>query len=68
MLTEKVKGLSIIQGLALTKDYMVTLVAIELGPTRLRCALLPLEALHTALKEYQKRSDDVAQGSFTQGT
>lgn len=68
MLTEKVKGLSVIQGLALTKDTMLTLITIELGPTRLRCALLPLEALHTALKEYQKRSDNVAQSSFTEGT
>jgi len=68
MLTGKVKELSLAQGLALTKDDMLALVNIQLGPTRLRCALLPLEALHTALKEYQRRNDDAAQSSFTAGT
>ena len=30
----------------LDKDFMIKLLGIELGPTRIRCALLPLEALH----------------------
>lgn len=34
---------------ALAKDDMLALVGISLGPTRLRCALLSLEALHNAL-------------------
>lgn len=36
----------------LTTEYMQELVAIPLGPTRLRCALLPLEALQNGLKSY----------------
>lgn len=36
----------------LTKDDMIKLVGIELGPTRLRCALLALEALHEGIKSY----------------
>lgn len=34
---------------ALGKDAMLALIGIPLGPTRLRCALLSLEALHEAL-------------------
>lgn len=34
---------------ALHKDDMLGLVGISLGPTRLRCALLSLEALHEGL-------------------
>ena len=32
-----------------TKDDMLSLLGISLGPTRLRCALLALECLHNAL-------------------
>jgi len=39
---------------SLTKELMVELVGIELGPTRLKCALLPLQALHQGLAMYQK--------------
>ncbi|MBI4226345.1 iron-sulfur cluster assembly scaffold protein [Candidatus Roizmanbacteria bacterium] len=30
----------------LDKDFMIKLLGIELGPNRIKCALLPLEALH----------------------
>ncbi|OGK14003.1 SUF system NifU family Fe-S cluster assembly protein [Candidatus Roizmanbacteria bacterium RIFCSPHIGHO2_02_FULL_37_15] len=30
----------------LDKDFMIKLLGIELGPNRITCALLPLEALH----------------------
>lgn len=33
----------------LDKEFMIDLVGIELGPTRLKCLLLSLEALHKAL-------------------
>ncbi len=39
---------------SLTPAYMQELVAIPLGPTRLRCALLALEALHNGLATYRK--------------
>lgn len=53
LLTELVKGKSLEFIEALTKDDMLSLVGIELGPTRLRCALLALESLHKALSLYK---------------
>lgn len=35
-----------------TKDDVVQLLGISVGPTRLRCALLSLEALHKGLSQY----------------
>lgn len=51
MLTELVMGKTVEQALALNKTTMLQLVGLELGPTRMRCALLPLEALHAGLKK-----------------
>jgi nitrogen fixation NifU-like protein len=45
ILSEKVKGLSRAEVMQLDKTSIQTMIGIELGPTRLRCALLPLEAL-----------------------
>ena len=33
----------------LDKEFMIKLLGIELGPNRIKCALLPLEALHKLL-------------------
>jgi len=55
MLTEQSIGRSLKEVLALDKNAMLALVKVKLGPTRLRCALLALEALQNALKEYQKK-------------
>ena len=49
MLTEKVKGQLLQTILELDTAAMLGLVGIPLGPTRLRCALLSLEALHQAI-------------------
>jgi nitrogen fixation NifU-like protein len=35
----------------LDKDFMIDLVGIELSPNRLKCALLPLEALHRLVND-----------------
>lgn len=53
MLTEQIIGLSLEHLEALDKDVMLNLVGIPLGPTRLRCALLALEALHRAVAQYR---------------
>ncbi len=37
--------------LLLNKNDIISLIKIELGPTRLRCALISLEALHNGLKK-----------------
>ncbi len=49
LLTELVKEKSIADVLALTKDDILVLLGIEIGPNRMRCALLPLHALQNAL-------------------
>lgn len=50
MLTEHVQGRSVGELRRLTQEDMLTMLGIELGPARLHCALLPLEALHSALE------------------
>lgn len=40
---------------ALIADDMRTLLGIDLGPTRLRCAMLALHALHEGIAIYQKK-------------
>jgi nitrogen fixation protein NifU and related proteins len=52
MLTQKVLGMDLHEIMKLDAQFMRELVAIELGPTRVRCALLALEALHKGVQEY----------------
>jgi len=49
LLAEKAEGQRVIDVLAYTSQTMLDLVGLSLGPTRLRCALLALEALHSGL-------------------
>lgn len=49
MLAEQCIGKTFHEVLLLTPTFMIELVGIELGPTRLKCALLSLQALHTGL-------------------
>ncbi len=52
MLTQKVLGMDLHEIMKIDADFMRTLVGIELGPTRVRCALLALEALQKGVQEY----------------
>ncbi|KKQ01877.1 MAG: SUF system FeS assembly protein, NifU family [Candidatus Roizmanbacteria bacterium GW2011_GWA2_36_23] len=45
ILTEYAKGKTKEQLKKIDKDFMIKLLGIDLGPNRLKCALLPLEAL-----------------------
>ena len=54
MLSERVKGLSRDQVMSLDNHFMLKILNLSLGPTRLRCATLALEALHRALTEYSQ--------------
>lgn len=45
ILTEKVKGKSVIDLRKMDKSYILEELGIELSPNRLKCALLPLELL-----------------------
>ena len=49
MLTEKVSGKDIEEVKKLKTSDILKMLGIELTPTRLKCALLPLEVLHKAL-------------------
>ena len=37
----------------LDKEFIITMLGIPLGPTRLKCALLPLQALQQAIEYYK---------------
>ena len=45
MLTEKIKGKSLDEVKQLSKDDILDMVAIPLGPVRIKCALLGLKVL-----------------------
>jgi nitrogen fixation protein NifU and related proteins len=55
MLAERVKGKSISEVLSFKSEEMVALVGLKLGPNRMRCALLCLEALQAGLQQYVKQ-------------
>ncbi|HEY76532.1 MAG TPA: iron-sulfur cluster assembly scaffold protein [Thermoflexia bacterium] len=50
MLVEHVYGRSVSELRRLTQEDVLRMLGIDLGPARLHCALLPLEALHSALE------------------
>jgi len=55
MLTESVHGRPVDELQRLTREDILAMLGIELGPARLHCALLPLEALHSALEAPRSR-------------
>ena len=55
MLCQDVKGKSVDEIRRCDTDYMISLIAIPLGPTRLKCALLGLQALQQGLVLYQSK-------------
>ena len=55
MLTQLCKNKTIDAVLTLTKDDITNLVGIQLGPTRLKCALLSLQVIHEGLLSYRKK-------------
>ncbi|MDP2691233.1 MAG: iron-sulfur cluster assembly scaffold protein [bacterium] len=52
LLTEEAKGKSLDELLQIPPEYIVEMLGVELGPVRLKCALLSLEALHKAIQSY----------------
>lgn len=56
LVTEAVMGKSIDDILKLDKDFVLKLLGLELGPNRIKCALLGLMALQQGLVEYKKKS------------
>lgn len=54
MLSEAVMHTSLSDCMSLQASFICSLIGLELGPTRLRCALLPLEALQQGIHAYQQ--------------
>jgi nitrogen fixation NifU-like protein len=54
MLADHVRGMGINEALFLGTVVMQKLIGIEVGPTRMKCVLLPLEALQTGIKNMKK--------------
>ena len=52
LLTDFARNKSIADLTTLNKDSMLEILAVELSPNRLKCALVSLEALHKAIKTY----------------
>ncbi len=50
MLTDKLKGMRVEEVRSLDRENIFELLKIKLSPARIKCALLPLEALRKALK------------------
>jgi len=59
LLTELVLGKSIEDIVALDNEFLHTILGMELGPIRFKCALLPLQALQEGVARYmQSRSNN----------
>ena len=61
MLTEEVKGQALEDVKKLTKDYILKMLGIPLGPVRLKCGLLALKVLKAGaygIKDWPGEEDD----------
>ena len=56
LFTEKIVGMTLVHIMQLSAQDMQKLLSIELGPTRLRCALLVLESVQKAIAVYRQAS------------
>lgn len=54
LLTEEVKGKTDDMVMSIGAEKVIELLGVKLGPVRLQCALLGLEAIHNALQQWQK--------------
>lgn len=51
LLTQKVKGMDIKRIMKLTVKDILVILGVSLTPTRIKCAVLPLEVLHKAIEK-----------------
>lgn len=45
LLSEEIKGKTLAEVMELKPEFVLELLGVDLGPTRLKCALLPLQAI-----------------------
>jgi len=57
LITEYAVGKNIDEILKLDKEFVIKLMSIKLGPNRLHCALLPLQALQQGIIAYKKSTN-----------
>ncbi|PKN03309.1 Fe-S cluster protein [Candidatus Dependentiae bacterium HGW-Dependentiae-1] len=57
MLTQACQGKLLRDILALDKKYIIDLLGLELGPNRLKCALLPLKVLQQGVARYLQSTE-----------
>jgi len=55
LLTEYCKNKTIDELLNINKDNILSMIKVELGPNRLKCALLCLQVLHEALIDFKNK-------------
>ena len=61
LLLESIRGKSLEEVKSLTKEYILDLLGIELGPVRLKCALLSLKVLKAGAYGLGQASDDLVE-------
>ncbi|MCJ7724242.1 MAG: SUF system NifU family Fe-S cluster assembly protein [Anaerolineales bacterium] len=61
LLIESIHGKTLDEVKALTKHDVLELLGIELGPVRLKCALLPLKALKAGVYGLGEANDDLVE-------
>jgi nitrogen fixation protein NifU and related proteins len=61
LLMESVIGMNVEEIKQLTKDYVLDILGIELGPVRLKCALLPLKVVKAGVYGLGEASDDLVE-------
>ncbi len=61
LLLESIQGKSLDEIKALTKDNVLELLGLELGPVRLKCALLSLKVLKAGVYGLGEASDDLVE-------
>jgi nitrogen fixation protein NifU and related proteins len=63
LLIEFVIGKSVEEVKELTKDDILNLLGIQLGPVRLKCALLPLKVIKAGVYGLTEATDDLVEGA-----
>jgi nitrogen fixation protein NifU and related proteins len=63
LMLESVVGKTVEEVKAMTKQDILDLLGIELGPVRLKCALLPLKVLKAGAYGMSQATDDLVEGA-----
>ncbi len=57
MLTERIKGMSLEELHALMREDIFEMLGTEIGPGRIKCALLPLKTLMKGVEEWESKHE-----------